>query len=324
MKKFFTYLTFIALLFPIFNAHSSINPLGEKKQNEATDIKKQRRLLENLYKELPDINNPEEVKEYVKKRLKIVTKAAVTKEELSTPSSTNIVDFEELEKQQQQTLSAYDKIYEESMKRASSTNTLNEDIKLTGTFYREKQQQPTQFVPDFPYITIKLSEDREIIAPAEEHIAYFLTSIDINQFGLINVTETIVYVANNQLFPEGFIRILPKYTTSRNGKKRRLDFKLDSVTINNQNHPYIVTEIGNYLHIEPKTPIPHPNGVHTYKFNYTIDRSIWQYDNYDEFYWDITGKTVKNVIGSANAIVTLPKGETFLAQNAMFFIPSDH
>ncbi|MBQ8751027.1 MAG: DUF2207 domain-containing protein [Alphaproteobacteria bacterium] len=316
MKKFFIYFMLITILFGVREANSSIQALGDKPKGGIIDLKKQRESIEKLYKELPNINNPKEVEEYVKKRLKIVTRADVKEEELSTPNSTSIIDFEELERKQKETMSAYEKIYEESMKRASATNTLNEDVKLDGTFYREKRQEPTKFVPDFPYVTIKLSEDREILAPAEEHIAYFLTTIDITQLGLVNVTEKIVYVANNIHFPEGFIRILPKYTSSRYGKRRRLDFELKSVTINGQEHPYTVTEIGNYLHIEPKTPIAHPNGIHTYEFNYSIDRSVWQYDNFDEFYWDITGKTVKNVIGSANAIVKLPRGETFLAQNA--------
>ena len=47
------------------------------------------------------------------------------------------------------------------------------------------------------------------------------------------------------------------------------------------------------------------------------ERETGASSKYDEFYWDITGKTIKNVIGSANALVILPKNKTFLAQNAI-------
>ena len=172
------------------------------------------------------------------------------------------------------------------------------------------------FVPDFPYVTIKLSDTKEIMAPAEEHIAYMLTSIKIETNGIMRVTEEFVFVSNNEAFPQGFFRILPKYTYSANSK-RRIDLTLDSVTINNQEYPYKVTEIGNNLYIEPQQPVDLPTGIYTYKFNYLIDRAIWYHDSFDEFYWDISNKTLRNVVGSANATITLPIGNRFLGQNAI-------
>ncbi len=318
MKKFFAFFTLLLSLIPTYQAFSGVNSISSPPKKTQVDIKSYNKQLENLYKELPDYNNKQEVEKYLKKRLSIITEA--TEEEkanLASPESTSIVDLEELNQKQKQTLTAYEQIYSQSMERASNTDRLDEDVKLEGTFYREKEVKPdAPFVPDFPYVTIKLSEDREIMAPAEEHIAYFLTTIKIEKLGLINVTESITFVSNNEGFPQGFFRILPKYTYSRFGKRRRIDLSLQSVTINKEPYPYKVTEIGNYLHIEPKNPISLPTGIYTYEFNYIIDRSIWQYSNYDEFYWDITARTIKNVIGSANALVMLPEEETFLAQNA--------
>ncbi len=318
MKKFFIYLVALTILGSFNNAHCGIRSIAETPDLKNIDYKEHNKQLKKLLNELPDPNNKKAIEKYIQKRAKKISTVSIKSEELLSPRSTSIVNLEELKKQEQATMSAYDKIYNQSLERASSINTLNENIKIDGTFYREKKTtKPQQFIPDFPYITIKLSDEKEILAPQVEHIAYLLTSINLETIGLVKVTEEFVYVSNNEGFPEGFFRILPKYTYSKDNKRRRLDFTLDSVTINDTEYEYKVTEIGNYLYIEPKTPINLPTGVHNYKFNYIIDRSIWNYDNYDEFYWDITGKTLKKVVGSANALIMLPTGKTFLAQNAM-------
>ena len=319
MKKFFICLVAIFLFFSQTPAFSGIESISSPSSSKAVNTKNYNKQLEKLYKEIPDLNDKKAVEKYIEKRLKITTIANIDPSEIHSPKSTNIVDANEMmQKAEQNTLSAYEKIYEQSLEKASQTGTLNENLELKGVFFRERQApKPEKFVPDFPYVTIKLSEDREIMAPAEEHIAYLLTTIKIEPIGLISVTEEFVFVSNNQGFPNGFFRILPKYTYSRLGKRRRIDFTLDSVTINDTPYQYKVTEIGNHLHIEPKTPIDLPTGIYTYKFKYFIDRTFWTYSNYDEFYWDITGRTLKNVVGSANALIILPKGQTFLAQNAV-------
>lgn len=319
MKKFFIYLLFSLLVLPFDSANAGVRSAADPAPTLPANTKQDMKRLQELYKEIPDLNDTAALQKYIAKRLKIATRADISPEEAYSPSATSIIDPEELKQKQAATMSAYERIHQESMQRAEKDGTLNEDIELNGTFYRIKEnpEQPTQFVPDFPYVTVKLSDNKEILAPAEEHIAYLLTTFNVEATGLMRITEEFVFVSNNESFPEGFFRILPKYTYSRNGNRRRLDLTLDSVTINNQNYPYKITEIGNYLHIEPEKPISLPSGIHTYKFNYLVDRVVWFNDNFDEFYWDITAKTLRNVVGSANALVILPTGSTFLAQNAI-------
>lgn len=318
MKKFFACLLFITATLLPNAAYSGVRNAAEA--FTPTDYNPDKRIeeLNKLYKEIPDLNDPEAVRRYLKKRLTITQTADISPEDLSTPSSTSLISKEEIEKKQKSTLSAYERIYQESMKNAEATGTLNENVEIDGTFYRLKNenQEVAPFVPDFPYVTVKLSDNREILAPAEEHIAYMLTSISIEPTGLLRVTEEFVFVSNNEGFPEGFFRILPKYAYSLNGMKRRLDLSLESVTVNGTNYPYKITEIGNFLHIEPQKPLNFPTGIYTYRFNYLIDRAVWFYDEFDELYWDITGRTIQNVIGSANAVVILPTGKTFMEQNA--------
>jgi len=319
MKKFFTGILLTALCLISSESFASVISAAESNSMPKIDLKKSRQDLERVYKKLPDINDKEAMGAYIKERLKVVQHADMTEEEASRPGSVSLVDTNKLKQNQQQTLSAYEKIYNESMKKASETGTLNENTELTGTFFRPitQPENPEQFVPDFPYINIKLSDNREIMAPAEEHIAYLLSTIKIEASGLLKVTEEFVFVSNNSIFPQGFFRILPKYTYSRNNHKRRIDLTLNSVTVNNEEVPYKVTEIGDYLYIEPQKPLELPTGVYTYRFNYYIDRAIWFYDNFAELYWGLTARTLPDVVGSANAVVILPTNNEFLAQNAI-------
>ncbi|MCM1323758.1 MAG: DUF2207 domain-containing protein [Acetobacter sp.] len=318
MKKFFACLLFVISTILPQNSNASVQSAAQAAAKPISAPKIDAKDLQNLYKEIPDLNDTAAIEQYLKKRLSIISKANILQEDINTPASTSIVSTEELQEKQKATISAYEQIYQDSMNRANRHGTLNEDVEIDGTFYRlkEAQEEYRPFVPDFPYVTVRLSDKREILAPAEEHIAYMLTSLNIEPTGLLRVTEEFVFVSNNEGFPTGFYRILPKYAYSLNNTKRRIDLSLESVTVNDQEVPYKITEIGNYLHIEPKEPLDLPTGIYTYRFNYLIDRAVWFYNDFDELYWDITGRTIKNVIGSTNAVAILPTGKTFMEQNA--------
>lgn len=320
MKSFFAYLLFaITLALPNL-ALSGVRSASDPVDIKPVDFSKLQKETKKLYKELPDINDKKAIQKYLEKRIKITTIANINENEIATPSSTSIVNLDELKKKQEKTLSAYDKIYQDSLNRAKDMNsTINEDLELQGRFYRpvEHNEEPQKFIPDFPYVMVKLSDEREIMAPAEEHIAYMLSTINIAPTGLVDLTEEFVIVSNNETFPQGFFRILPKYSCIAKDECRRIDLTLKSVTINGEEHPYKITENGNKLYIEPKKPINIPTGIYTYRFNYLIDRLIWNHDDFDEMYWDLTAKTLISVVGSANAVVILPSGETFMGQNAI-------
>ncbi len=317
MKSFFKYFLALLVIINTSAVHAGVISAATPANTLYVDPNKRLDELKKLYEDLPDLTNPDTLRKFFQKRLTTGQEADIPPEEIATPSSTSIIDRN---KKEEETLSAYEKIYRDSMRQAGDiTDTVNQDVELQGTFYRLKDQtkEAKPFVPDFPYVTVKLSDEREILAPADEHFPYVLTTIRIEPTGLLQVTEEFTFISNNESFPYGFFRILPKYNYSRNGDKRRTDITLKSVTINGEETPYKITEIGNYLHIEPKEPLNLPTGIYTYRFKYIIDRAVWYYDNFDELYWDITAKTLKNVVGSANAIVYLPENKSFIAQNAI-------
>ena len=320
MKNFFIRIVAIALTCTALPVAAGVRSITEEATAPANPEKRLNE-LDKLYRELPDVNNKKAITEYIKKRLPLLHCAQIDSSELATPGATSIVDTNSPTPKEEHVLSAYEKIYQESIQRAGNMdNTVNEDVELKGTFYRLKQQQAennAQPVLNFPYVTVKLSDEREILAPADEHFPYVLTTIKIEPTGLLKVTEDFTFISNNESFPQGFFRILPKYNYSRNGEQRRTDISLVSVTVNGEEKPYKMTEIGNYIYIEPKEPLDLPTGIYRYRFNYVIDRAVWYYDNFDELFWDITAKTLKNVVGSANAVVYLPSNRSFIAQNAI-------
>ncbi len=320
MKSFLKYFIALVILTNTNNVYCGVTSMAETNSSMPMNQEKRLQELKKLYEEIPNLKDAEAVTKYLKTRLNKITRANIDSNELNNPSSTSIVIPEEIRAKEQNTLSSYEKIYEESMRQAgNTTDTINQDVELTGTFYRLKQQEinTSQFVPDFPYVKVKLSDTREILAPADEHFPYILTTIGIEPTGLLHITEDFTFISNNESFPYGFFRILPKYNYSRNGEKRRTDLELESVTINGKDYPYKITEVGNYLYIEPEEQLNLPTGIYRYQFKYIVDRAVWYYENYDELYWDITAKTLKNVVGSANAVVILPTGKSFIAQNAI-------
>ena len=320
MKNFFAYLLLATLTLISNNTYAGVRSAAEQVDTKPVNFSTLQKETENLYKEIPNINDKKAIQKYLQNRIKITATANIKESEISSPASTSIVNIEELKKNHEKTLSAYDKIYQDSMHRAKDMNsTLNEDLELQGRFYRpvEHTQNNEQFVPDFPYVMVKLSNDKEIMAPAEEHIAYMLSTLSITPTGLVNVSEEFIFVSNNETFPQGFFRILPKYSCITKDECRRIDLTLKSVTINGEEYPYKITEIGKNLYIEPKKPINIPSGIHTYRFNYLIDRLIWNQDEFDMMYWGLTSQTLINVVGSANAVVILPTGESFMGQNAI-------
>ncbi len=319
MKSFFIYIVAIILTCATLPVMAGVRSITEEPPRP-TDPKKRLSELQKLYQELPDINNKKAVTEYIKKRIPLLHRVEIDESDLTTSSTTSIVDTNAAKKKEENVLSAYEKIYQESMQRAGTmNNTVNEDVELEGTFYREKHQSSNIELPalNFPYVTVKLSDEREILAPADEHFPYILTTIKIEPTGLLKVTEDFTFISNNESFPQGFFRILPKYNYSRNGQRRRTDISLISVTVNGEEKPYKMTEIGNYIYIEPKKPLDLPTGIYRYQFNYIIDRAVWYHENFDELFWDVTAKTLKNVVGSANAVVYLPPNRSFAAQNAI-------
>ena len=277
---------------------------------------------------LPDPNNTEEVIAFFRDRF---NNASVSRaENLNDLNQSNAVDVqhstEYIRQMQENSKSTFEKIYDQAIGRI--TDTPKDDVLASGTRFFElaSEQNPSSATelqrPDVPVVNAVLPTGRRLLVPAREHIPYMLSSFNILPTGLIQVTEDITVVANGQKLKHGVTKILPKYSKSRSGVRKKLDIQLLSVTINNQKIPYVLEEIGDYIIIKPQQKYVLQPGVYNYSFKYLLDRKLWYYDDFTEFYWDVTGSYLNLVITSANAIVSIPDGKNFLTQNVLTGYPN--
>ena len=271
---------------------------------------------------LPNPNDEVAVRSFFKKRFEDAARSILPKNlDLSTSMAVNVVHTPEYyEQQKEREKPLFQKMYEKAIaslsedkdsapEQAENVDPVEREIATTATrFYTLAEPDIVNNRRDtFPTVGVALPSGRRILAPAREHIAYFLSYIDIQANGYIKIEDTITVVANNRRLAYGLNRIFSK-NTERNQK---IDFVLESVTINDTVVPYITEEIGDNIVLTPKYNHKLASGVYTYKFNYIINNKLQKRDNRWLLDWSLTGKPMNMFITSANTIVSLPTGHSF-------------
>lgn len=260
--------------------------------------------------EMVDIPDGKSMREYLTERLKKAIVAKLDDKDLKKSSSMDVQHSAEyIASQKESQKSTFQKIYESAIDRVTSQNQPERtDIRNENTTVN-RQQQAEWEKPNFDVIEIELPPNFEkTLAPALEHIPYFFSDIELTPQGMMNITETIVVVANGVKLKNGLSRAIPKYSTSRIGQRNKIDMTLISVELDGQYIPYRLQETSNDIMIVPAKEYRLPNGVHTYTIRYLVDHKMWYYDKFNEIYWDATGSSWNLVIARAGALVTLPAG----------------
>lgn len=274
---------------------------------------------------MPDPENLEEVISFFKQRIEM---SPVSKEtDLGQLGAVGITDVqhsqEYVEQLANENKSIFEKIYDQAIKKISGSSNQEETAPQELSFYEliptqtQTDSNPEDLLPNIDVVNVELPGGRKVLAPAREHIPYLLVSLNILPNGLIEVNEEITVIANAQKLKNGLKRIIPKFTTSRAGVRKKLDITLLQTEINNQNIAHILEEIGDNYYIKAKEDYQLPPGVYTYHFRYLVNRKIWQYDDFAELYWDIVGNSWNLVVTSANAVISVPNGQKFLGQNLL-------
>lgn len=321
MKKIFYTICFSMLLFAATAPKADIIPLTESGSKPARPARVQP--TEDLL--LPDPNNQEEVRSYFKKRLEEASFSIEDKDaDISNSGSVDVVHSSEYYKAQdeQNKKGLFQKFYEKALASLGGKNTDTEPsyydeekeaerIKTIAQaakkfyFFNEEQHQAAE--PQIPTVGVVLPSGRKILAPAREHIAYFLSYIDIHANGYLKIEDTITLVANNDKFAYGLVRQFPKYAD----KHQQIEFILENVTVNGTKVPYMVEAIGDNIMVKPKYNQRLAPGVYTYVFNYTINNKLTTSGNQQFLDWNMFGTLDNIVLTSANAIVTIPSGYNF-------------
>ena len=275
---------------------------------------------------MPNPENTEDVVRFFRDRFNNASVSRI--EDLQNSNQGNSVNVqhstEYIKQIQEENKSTFEKIYDQAIGRITN-QTHNE---TSGTRFFE--MAPARAInennalqqPNIPVVNAMLPNGRRVLVPAREHVPYLLASFNILPTGLIQVTEDLTVVANGQKLKNGITKIIPKYTKSRAGVRKKLDIQLLSVTINGEDIPYTLEEIGNNIIIKPIQKYTLQPGVYNYTFKYLLDRKLWYYDDFTEFYWDVSGSYLNLVIASANAVVAIPDGKNFLTQNVITGYPN--
>ncbi len=218
----------------------------------------------------------------------------------------------------------FQRIYESAMQRVSNGEKPEQqraDVVKPEFMTSVEQQKQEWEAPDFPVIDITLPGGRKAMVPATEHIPYLMNGIEILPDGMVIFNETVVTVANGQKLKNGLTKILPKYIYSRNGETQKLSYAILSVDINGQEIPYKILEgIDNVLFV-PQNEFNLEPGVYNYNFKYAVDNVLWDYGDFKEFYWDISGSYWNLVIAQSGATLTLPPGVAPLGQEVYIGSP---
>lgn len=248
--------------------------------------------------------NDEEMAKYLLERLKVVDVSALPAgERLDKPSSFSKVD----DVNPQEKKSFWQKIYDDAIARVSGEAVDGQEMLQQVEYYMPSQEeQQVNAGTQIPQINIKLPDGMTLQVPAYEHIPLFSTQIEVLPNRMLKVYENIVIVANGQKVKEALSRFIKKESPSRHGK---IQIMLDDVSVNGTVIPYELTEQNDYYVIRPVRRISLPEGVYVFEFNYLVDRALWDYGDFYEFYWNQTGGHFNLLTTRAIMSVKLPGRE---------------
>ncbi len=308
MKKLF-----FALCFSLFagTANADIMEVNDAAEIEQRELKMQNSTQPENIDLTPQFESKEEIDEFLKERMELVQVTA--EDNISKSGAMNIQHSSEyINRQQEDSKSTFQKIYESAIARVSAEDQEKDIIaaeqqnQAHDTTEQQQQQWEDENV-DFEVVDVELPPYGEkVLAPAKEHIPYLFTAFEILPSGLISVKEHVIVVANGKKLKHGLTRAIPKYSLSRAGERNKIDITLDKVSINGQEVAHKLIETDEAIIITPEETYDLPNGVYEYRFNYAVDRRLWMYQDFNEFYWDVTGSSWNLVITRASASLRLP------------------
>ena len=132
----------------------------------------------------------------------------------------------------------------------------------------------------FPLLTLDLS--------ASEQINSFDVDVYIPNNGVVRIEENIEYQFPDEV-RRGIIRKIPyKYKLGQNNYNLRIEV-LNVTDFDGNSYKYNVKENNGYVEIKIGDPDKFVTGVHGYNIEYFVKKAIREFDDYDEFYWNVTG-----------------------------------
>jgi len=141
----------------------------------------------------------------------------------------------------------------------------------------------------------------------KERIINFHSYIIIDTTGIIHVTESIKVFATGHDIKRGIVRTIPTYRTDKNGKKKKINIDIVTVSCNGHKENYRTERAGDNIEIFIGNPKVYLElGIYEYVIAYESTGQIGFFDTFDEFYWNVTGNEWLFEIERASASIMLP------------------
>ena len=259
----------------------------------------------------------EDMADFIKIRTdKILT---VNKDDVANNKTQNIEHSDEFKQfLENENKSIFEKIYDKATKRVENTYAQQP---LSNTAPQQNQRDQWNKPNDIDIVKITLPDHTTVMVPALEHIPYFFSRIEVLKNGLVNFENTAIIVASSKDNKPLTFK-LPQSIKNRLGEATPLSYSLINVTINNIDTKYKLTESANGIKIVPVNDIKLESGIYTYNFKFIVDGLISRYDDFSEFYWNITGDSFDQVIAKVGSSIVLPQETKSLGQNVFIGYPN--
>lgn len=148
-----------------------------------------------------------------------------------------------------------------------------------------------------------------VFSSAGDRITSFDSVAEIRRDSSVVLTESISFLIDGTSVKHGINRDFPLYREDGGGKKHRVGFTVERVTLDGKEEPFEVSMSGGNARVrigDAAKLVPH--GEHTYVIRYVTDRQMIFHDDFDEFYWNVTGDKWQFPIDYASYEVRLPSG----------------
>lgn len=240
MKKLFLTICFSLILWQTGDSAAKTMSFQDMEAAQAYKQSQPALPLQPIKDNSPDPRDTKAMEKYIIDRLKNATFS--TLDNMNKPSSMNMQHSDEyIAQMKEKNKSFLEKVYDNAINRISSGQAQpRSDARNSGTKYIElKKDDMQQFqAPEFPVVNVELPTGDKTLVPAQEHIPYLSSQIEILPSGLASINDTIVVVAGGKKLKNGLARIIPKISTSREGVANKINVNVVSVSVNEQEIPH--------------------------------------------------------------------------------------
>ena len=154
-------------------------------------------------------------------------------------------------------------------------------------------------------------------AQDQEVILEYLSDIEVLVDGSLRVKETITVNSLQNEIQRGIFRTFPVIYRDKYNNRVQVGFEVENVLKDGGPEPFEVLTEGDFRVIRIGNPdVILEKGTYTYTIEYTTNRQIGFFEEFDELYWNAIGDSWAFPILSATARIKLPPGAEIIQSAA--------